>query len=176
VFFALTMAIAIWSAGIALSATATAASTSEIFQRISAIVWSTAYATMLHLILIITGKVKPLQKRSFTLLLYTPALLGLLAFAMPSNLNPRPYLLQQTAYGWINVAQHNLWDWFFYAYYLGYTLFGLWLLSGWERESQDQAEKKKARIIFVAIISALVLGTLTDVQLAYDHRRPQHIS
>ena len=74
VFFALTMAIAIWSAGMALSAAAATAAAGEVFRRISAAGWSTAYAILLHLILVITGKVKPLQKRSSMVLLYTPAL------------------------------------------------------------------------------------------------------
>lgn len=165
-FFALTAMIAIWSAGMALSTVATDAATSEIFRRISAIGWSTAYAILLHFILIITGKSAAfIKKWWFYPCLYLPSLFSLLAFAVPTGINPYPYNLHQTAYGWVNVPHHNVWDWVFYAYYIGYVLIGLFLLYRWGKRSSDNITKKKARIVIISIIAAIFLGTITDVVL-----------
>jgi len=165
-FFALTAAITIWSSGMALSVVANDTATGEAFRRIAAIGWGTAYAFLLHFILIITGKFPSLKKRWFYVCLYLPALFSLFAFAVPNTMNPFPYDLRQTAYGWINVAQHNLWDWFFYAYYIGFTLLGLLLLYRWGKNSSDPLTKKKSRIVSLSIITAIVLGTITDVLLS----------
>ncbi len=150
----------------ALSIVATDAATCEIYRRVSAIGWSTGYAILLHFILIITGKSSALNKWRLYVLLYVPALFFLFVFAVPNGINPNPYNLRQTAFGWINVAHNNLWDWLFYAYYIGFTLQGLFLLSRWRQNSLDDGTKKKARIISLSIITALVLGTITDVVIS----------
>lgn len=164
-FFALTAAITIWSTSMALSTTSTSSVTCEIFRRISAIGWCTTYAILLHFILIITNKSSS-KKLWFYLCLYLPALISLFAFAIPNKLNPTPYDLKQTKFGWINVARNNLWDWIFYTYYIGYTLIGLFLLYRWNRELSDPVTKKKSRIMSLSIIAALTLGTITDVILS----------
>ncbi|MFA5530817.1 MAG: EAL domain-containing protein [Thiohalomonadaceae bacterium] len=165
-FFVLTAAIVIWSSGMALSAAATDAATCEIFRRVSAIGWGTVYAILLHFILIITDKFTSIKKRWFYVFLYLPALFSLFAFAVPNGLNPFPYDMRQTEYGWINVAHNNVWDWVFYVYYIGFTLMGLFLLYQWGKKSSDDITKKKSRIMSLSIISALVLGTITDVILS----------
>ncbi len=114
-FFLITAAIAIWSSGMALSTVATDAATGETFRRIASIGWGTVYAILLHFIIIITGKSSSVRKWWFYICLYLPAFFSIFAFAVPNGRNPFPYDLQQTAYGWINVAQNNIWDWIFYA-------------------------------------------------------------
>ncbi len=135
VFFALTAAITIWSAGMAFSTIASDAETCEFFRRFSAIGWSTAYAFLLHFILIKTGKSLSLKKWWFYLCLYLPSFFSLLAFAVPNIINPNLYNLQRTAYGWINAAYNNIWDLIFYSYYIGFTLTGLFLLYKWGKKS-----------------------------------------
>ncbi|MGV8104029.1 MAG: EAL domain-containing protein [Mesotoga sp.] len=165
-FFALTAAIAIWSSGMAMSTTANDAATCEIFRRISAVGWSTVYAILLHFILIITGRAPSLRKWWFYLCLYLPAFFSVFAFAVPNPMNPFPYNLHQTAFGWTNTSQHNIWDWMFYAYYIGYALIGLLLLYRWGAKSSAPVTKKNSRIVRVSIIAALFLGTITDVVLS----------
>ena len=165
-FFALAATITIWSSGMALSTVANDAATCEVFRRFSAIGWSTAYAILLHFILIITDKSPKYKKWWFYLCLYLPASVSLFAFAVPSGMNPSPYNLHFTEYGWINAAQNNFWDWFFYAYFIGYVFFGLLLLYRWGNQSSDNIIKKKSRIIIISIFSALILGTITDVVLS----------
>ena len=165
-FFALTAAIVIWSSGMAMSTTANDAATCEIFRRISAVGWSTVYAILLHFILIITGRAPSLRKWWFYLCLYLPAFFSVFAFAVPNPMNPFPYNLHQTAFGWTNTSQHNIWDWMFYAYYIGYALIGLLLLYRWGAKSAAPVTKKNSRIVRVSIIAALFLGTITDVVLS----------
>ena len=166
VFFALTAAITIWSSGMSLSTIASDAATSEIWRRFSAIGWGTVYAILLHFILTITGKAISIKKWWYYLYLYLPAFFSLFAFAVPNGLNPYPYNLYQTNYGWINIAQNNIWDWIFYAYYIGFTLTGLLILYRWSKKSTDNIIKRKSRIILLSIITALILGTITDVILS----------
>jgi len=165
-FFAITVAIAIWSSGMALSTLAPDAAMCENFRRFSAIGWGTFYAILLHFIMIITGKSSSIKKWWFYLCLYLPAFLSLFAFAIPNAFNPNPYNLHQTDYGWTNVAQHNIWDWIFYAYYIGFLLIGLLLLYRSMKESSDKITRKQAGTILLSLIFALVLGTITDVVLS----------
>ncbi|NLL52432.1 MAG: EAL domain-containing protein [Peptococcaceae bacterium] len=165
-FFALTVAITIWSSGMALSTIAPDAATGEIWRRFSAIGWGATYAILLHFVLIITDKPYPYRKWWFYGCLYLPALIMLFAFVIPNRMNPYPYLLHYTNYGWINVAQNNVWDWIFYLYYIGFTVLGLVFLYQWGKKSSDESIKKKSRLICLAIIIALILGTLTDVVLS----------
>ena len=76
------------------------------------------------------------------------------------------YQLHPTKYGWVNVAENNIWDWFFYAYYIGYTATGLLLLWRWGKKAADPNIKKQSRTIFLAIIAALILASFTDVLLS----------
>jgi len=166
VFFALTMAIAIWSSGMGMSTILDDASTSEIFRRFSAIGWSTAYSIFLHFVIIITDKAELFKKRWFFLWLYLPSLFSIFAFTVPNRLNPNPYNLHRTDYGWINAAANNIWDCLFYVYYISFTLIGLLLLYRWGKNSSDNTVKKKSRFLCTSIFSALVLGTFTDVFLS----------
>ncbi len=165
-FFALSAAIAIWSSGMALSAVASEAVAAETWRRVSAIGWGASYAILLHFIFIITGKISQLKMRGLILYLYLPALVTVFTFSVPNIINPFPYQLYRTEYGWLNIAEHNIWDWFFYAYYIGYTVAGLFLLYKWGRKAADESVKKQSRIICAAIFSGLILGTFTDVILS----------
>lgn len=165
-FFLLVTTITIWSSGMALATVASDAVSCEIFRRVSAIGWSTVYAILLHFILVITGKSSSFKKWWFYGCLYLPAIISLFAFAVPNTINPNPYDLHQTKWGWVNVPQNNVWDWFFYAYYIGYILIGLFLLYQWGKKTTDKSTKKESQILFNSIIAALVIGTITDVVLS----------
>lgn len=166
VFFAMIIAVNFWSAGLALAILAPNVEICEIWRRFSAIGWGTFYAIFLHFILIITGRMKFSKKWWFYLLLYAPALITVFAFAVPNHINPLPYQLHQTEYGWVNVAENNIWDWLFYAYYISYTIMGLLFVLIWGKKSSDDSIKRQSRIISLAILCGLVLASLTDVVLS----------
>lgn len=162
-YFALTISITIWSAGMAFSTIAPNELICEIWRRLSAVGWGTTYAILLHFVLILSSNADLLKKHLKYFLLYLPALLSLFAFSIPNGLNPSPYQLEQIRFGWVNVAQHNYWDLLFYAYYISYVLMSLLLLLRWGKKSTDKNIKKQSHIISLSIVSALIIGTLTDV-------------
>ena len=164
-FFAITVAIAIWSSGMALSTIASDAAIAEIYRRFSAIGWSVFYAILLHFILIITGKYSLLKKWWLYLCLYSPLFLSLFAFAIPNGLNPNPYILQQTEYGWINIAQHNVWNWIIYFYSISFLLIGLFFLYRWWKESSVNTTKKQAIIIFWSLVVSMSFVMIIDIVL-----------
>ncbi|MGD9678972.1 MAG: EAL domain-containing protein [Vulcanibacillus sp.] len=166
IFFALIIAITLWSSGLALATIAPNVATCEIWRRFSAIGWGAAYAILLHFILIITGRTTKLKKWWSYLILYIPAIITIFSFAVPNNINPTPYQLYLTEYGWVNVSENNIWDIFFYVYYISYTVMVLILVYQWGRKSSDSTIKKQSRTIFASIIAALIVGSLTDVILS----------
>jgi len=165
-FFALIASVVVWSAGLALATPASDAETSEIWRRVSALGWGTFYGIVLHFILIITGRRKLLNKWWFYILLYFPAAIIILAFAVPSGINPMPYQLHRTEFGWSNIAVNNIWDFIFYIYYISYIITSLVLVLRWGQKSSDKNIKTQSRIIFFSFVSALVLATITDVLMS----------
>lgn len=155
IFFAFTIAVAIWSFGAGLSSVASDSATGESFLRVSALGWSTAYAIFLHFILKLTGETASTKKRLPLLCLYLPALFFAAVFTIPVSSLPL-YQLVYTKFGWINVYQNSLTR-IFYVYCIGYTLAGLILLLRWRKKT----ESAKKRAIFSAVLATLVLGIIT---------------
>lgn len=135
------VALTIWSFGMSMSNVAPDAATCETFRRIASIGWGTIYAILLHFILVITGKPALYKKWWCYVCLYLPALFCLFAFTVPNGINHAPYDLYQTEYGWVNVPINNMWDWIFYAYYIGFTVIGLLLLYRWGKNSSNTITK-----------------------------------
>ena len=164
-FFTLIVAINIWSIGLAFGMIAPDITSSLFWRRFASFGWGTAYAIILHFILIVTGHDASLKKWWTQFLLYFPAVICILAFGIPSGLNRNPYNLHQTQFGWVNIAENNFWDFFFYAYYIGYTAFGLVLLLRWGKKSSDNNVKIQSRFIFWSFLITLTLASFTDVFL-----------
>lgn len=165
-FFAAIMSVVIWSAGLALATSADNAETCEIWRRVSALGWGAFYSIVLHFILIITGRIKRFNKWWFYFILYLPAAVTILSFAVPSGINPMPYQLHRTEFGWSNIAANNIWDFIFYLYYIGYSITVVVLVLRWGQKSSDKSIKTQSRIIFFSFVSALVLASITDVLLS----------
>ncbi len=164
-FFALIVAVNIWSLGLAFALIAPDIISCLFWRRFASFGWGTAYAIILHFILIITGHDASLKKWWSRSLLYLPAAICILAFGVPSGLNRTPYNLHQTQFGWVNIAENNFWDYFLYAYYIGYTAFGLVMLLRWGKKSSDNNVKMQSRYIFWSFLFTLTLASLTDVLL-----------
>lgn len=164
-FFAMIIAINFWSLGLALATSSTDVAACEFWRRFSAIGWGSAYAIILHFIMIITGVIKSRKKWWFYFLLYLPAAISILAFAIPSNINPKPYQLERTQLGWVNVAGNSIWDLIFYAYYIGYSITILILLLRWGKKSSEINIKKQSRIIFLSFVFTFIIASFTDVLL-----------
>ncbi len=165
-YFVLTVAVSIWSVGFAFATSAASIEVCELWRRVSAIGWGSIYGIILHFILIITGKKALLKKWWLYIFLYLPAAVTILAFAVPSGINQTPYQLFYTEFGWANTAVNNIWDWIFYIYYAGYMALGLSLLFLRGKKTTDKNIKKQSYIVFISFVTALVLGSITDIVLS----------
>jgi len=165
-FFALVVSVSIWSIGLGFATVAPNVETCEFWRRFAAFGWGIAFAIILHFILIITDNDSWVNKWWTRFLLYSPAIICVLAFGAPIPLNSNPYNLQRTQFGWTNVPEHNTWDLFFYAYYLSYTIVGLVLLYKWGRKATDKKTKKLKRLIFISFIATLILSSITDLLIS----------
>jgi len=164
-FFVMIISINLWSVGLALANIAPDAATCEIWRRFSAVGWGTVYSIILHFFLILTERRTLLKKWWLYIILYLPAAVTIVAFAVPSGLNPAPYQLSRTEFGWVNVSSFNVWDWFFYTYYIGYLLIGLILVFRWGQKSPEDKIKKQSRAIILSFMAALIIASITDVLL-----------
>ncbi len=167
-FFVMVLSVNIWSAGLAFANIAPDEATCESWRRFSAVGWGTAYSIFLHFILIISGYNKLLKKWWFYSLLYLPAAITVFAFSVPFGINPNPYNLVRTEFGWTNIAsisEYNIWDWIFFFYYIGYVLTALVIVFLWNIKAQEYRVKMQSRIIFISFAVTLVLGSSTDVLL-----------
>ena len=168
-FFALILSLNFWSLGLAFANIAADAATCEIWRRYSSLGWGTVYSIILHFAMLITGKTALLKKPWFPVLLYLPAVLTVLAYGIPSGLNPEPYHLIQTEFGWINlskVVEYNLWDWIFFVYYISYTIAALVLVFRWGRQASEYNVKMQARALLLSLSVAFVLASATDILLS----------
>lgn len=165
IFFALIVAVNAWSLGLAFGMNAPDIISCLFWRRFASFGWGTAYAIILHFILIVTDHEASLKKWWSRFLLYLPAAVCILAFGIPSGLNRNPYNLQHTQFGWVNIAQNNFWDYFFYVYYIGYITFGLVMLLRWGKKSSDNNVKMQSRYIFWSFLATLALASFTDVLL-----------
>lgn len=162
--FLSSIALCFWSFGFVMSNSAETMEIGLFWRRFSAVGWTTAYAILLHLLLILTGK-DNLFNRKHYILMYLPAIIFLYIYALSSRISIGQYNIVEGLHGWVNISVNNIWDILFYVYYIGYVIIGLLILSNWRKKSKDKAQKIQANIMLVSIIAIGVLGTLTDVIL-----------
>ena len=162
IFLALTTAMFIWSFGFAMAISAADISACLFWRRFAAIGWGTFFSILLQFVVSLTGRNHLLDRWWKYVLLYLPAAVCLSVFTYIPGLNPQQFNLVQTPSGWINVPIKNCWDWFYIAYYLGYTLTGIYFLWKWGRTDSSRNVRKQSNIIILAILAALVLGAFTE--------------
>jgi diguanylate cyclase (GGDEF)-like protein len=171
-FLAVCSALCLWSFGFSI---ANSASTPEIclfWRRVSALGWTSIYSLLLHFLLVLTGRESVLKRGWVCPLLYFPAFINLYIFSLSDKMAGIQYNLVKMAYGWINVAVNNGWDLFFYLYYAGYVLACLGLVGLWKRNSAAENSRRQATLIFISLLAALLLGSLTDVILSSNLTNP----
>ncbi len=162
-FFAVSIALMVWALGLGLALSSPAEEISLLWRRIAAIGWGSFFSLLLHFALLLTGKQALLNKWWANLVLYLPVAVNLAAFAVPTGLNPMPYDMLYTDMGWVNVAQNNAWDIWYMIYYVAYTAVSLVLVWRWGAKAADKKIKSQSRVILATFITALILGTLTDM-------------
>ena len=174
-FFALASALFIWSFGFAMAISAADISSCLFWRRFAAIGWGVFFSILLHFIISLTDRDSLLDRWWKYILLYLPAAVCLSVFTYIPGLNPQQFNLVKTPMGWVNISIKNYWDWFFIAYYLGYTSTGIYLVRKWGKSENSRNVKKQANIIIRCFLSALVLGVFTEsiVNNVFSIRIPQ---
>ncbi len=169
--FICSIAMGFWAYGFVMANSAQDLETCLFWRRFSAIGWTSSFALLLHVIIILTGRDKNIKKR-FYFLLYLPSGICLYIFSISNKYAQIQYNLVRGSNGWTNIAINNTWDFFFYAYYASFVLASILLLYRWRKESKDKLVKNQATITMYSIIIMGVLGTATDVILNFLLENP----
>lgn len=175
IFFALTVALFIWSFGFAMAISAPDISVCLFWRRFAAIGWGVFFSILLHFMISLAGRASLLNKWWKYVLLYLPAAVCILVFTYVPGLNPHQYSLVHTAMGWVNVSIKNCWDWFFILYYLSYPLIGIFLVWRWGKTESSRNIKRQSSIIIRVFIITLILGAFTEsfVNNVFSTKIPQ---
>ncbi|HBR02737.1 MAG TPA: bifunctional diguanylate cyclase/phosphodiesterase [Ruminiclostridium sp.] len=171
-FLIVCCSLCLWSFGFSIANSAANMETCLFWRRISAIGWASIYSLLLHFLLLLTSEKCTLKRWRFCLLLYLPAVINMYVFSISKEMTAIQYNLVKMDYGWVNIAVNNGWDLFFYIYYAGYVLACLAIVWRWKRKSSDESARKQANLIFISILAALLLGSLTDVVLSSSLTSP----
>lgn len=158
------IAMCFWAYGFLMANSAPDAETCLLWRRFSAIGWTTTFASLLHVIIILTGRDKNVKKL-WQILLYLPAAINLYVFSLSDRFAVKEYELVCGKYGWVNLSVNTAWDWFFYVYYISYIIIALCILFKWKKETEDKAKKNQASVIIYSIILMGVLGSISDLVL-----------
>ncbi len=166
IFLAVSISLCLWSFGFSVANSAADMEMCLFWRRISAVGWTSVYSLLLHFLLLLTSEKCSGRHRSFCLLLHLPAVISMYVFSISGWMARSQYNLVKMDYGWINIAAHNGWDFFFYSYYGGYALACLAVLWYRKRTASADSVRRQAGLIFTSLLAALLLGSLTDVVLS----------
>ncbi|GAB1476899.1 hypothetical protein MASR2M70_17350 [Bacillota bacterium] len=130
---------------------------------------------LLHFTLLLTEKKELLKKWWLYLLLYLPGLLMILNFSVNPVKGPLEDYFAYTIFGWVPISYNDFWDYFFYVYYIGYTVINLSVVLVTRRASRNKNRRTQLAVLAACYIAAFTLGTLSDiVLLLFDVLIPQH--
>ncbi len=127
--------------------------------RIGALGWAGFSGFFLWFALAFTGKKNILKKKWLYVLL-----LGIPVLFMFINWNHLlfPDFIKKY-YGWKSQHSHSIWIYLFYVNYLTFMGTGLFLIINSRRKTKNSIHKKQAAVIFTTTMTALVIGSFTDV-------------
>ena len=163
-FFFLLFSLAIWSLSFALISSAPTIEEAFFWRRVSTWGWGITYSILLHLVLLLSENGEWIKKRWFVFLIYLPALINVLVFSLIEPLVRANTILVQSPFGWSTVGVNSIYDKFFNIYYISFTALSLGIILRWQL--RISAKRKKGAMLFlVSVLSALVLGTISDIIL-----------
>ena len=162
VFAVLPACFAVWSFGLIFIYNPNIPKdTAILFGNITSIGWTNFPIFFLWFALIFTEKKKILKTKIIYPLIFI--LPFLLIYKQWTGFLRVDYIKQP--WGWRGVWSGSIWAYLFYLYYLSFMATGLYLILNFGRKTEEPLKKKQAKVIFVAGLVSLVLGTLTDVIL-----------
>lgn len=170
-------ALLIWSLGLAITATAANEDIAFIGHLLAPMGWGPMSGLLLHFTLLLTGRDLLLKKWWIYPVLYFPGLLMIYAFTILPALGLNTDSLMYTVYGWVPVVRNDGWDYFFFIYYLGYTVVNIMVLMHTRMKSRDRNVQAQVTVIASSYIIAYLFGTISDVVLEqWDIMIPQFAS
>lgn len=162
-FLLIALALAFWSFGFAMANSQSTMATALFWRRFSAIGWTFIISFTLHFFLILCDR----KERDFFIkhyyLIYIPSFINLFVFALSDKFAYMQYNLVQIDSGWTNIAVNNIYDYFYYFHYLLYLALSVLIVANWIRNLKDIKKARQAKLIFVAILFAGILGSVIDL-------------
>lgn len=162
-FFALCMALFIWSFGSSIAISAPDLETCQFWRRISAIGWGVMYSILLHFFFILTGRTNILAKAWIYPLIYLPAAVSVYIFLASPDMVLASSNYVQTPLGWLIYSKAYYWDWFLNIYYAGSVMVSTLLVWQWGQKAKTAIVQRHARLILLSIFIVLFIGTLSDI-------------
>ena len=162
-FAAMCILMGIWSFAFGVSVSATTLDVAIFWRRIAVIGFGSVYSVLLHMSLILTKKTKRIKGKWLAILLYGPALVNIFLYAMPWSLISYSYVLGMTKFGWMNITEFHLMDWYFYIYYLSFSIAAVIQLMSWYRTCETKAGKRQALIVLVTTTTGVFIASITDI-------------
>ncbi len=177
-FFALVLAVFIWSLSYGISNSAIDLETALLWRKIGSIGRMSFFSIILHFMLLLTNTNEELDKQWLIIPLYIPTLLLIYIFAFSKSFTPLQYNLIKFDHGWFNKLPNNIWNTLYYFYFVSYVLASLLVVLRWKRKIKSKAVTKQANLIFKTIALALILGGLFDFipSVAFSKAIPQTTS
>ena len=135
--------------------------TAMLFTNIGSFGWISFSSFFLLFMLSFTGKEKLLTKKWLYLLVFGIPLV--LIYKQWTHFMYIDFI--KDYYGWRAIFSKLTWPYLFFLYYLSFMGIGLYLNIHFLRNTQNPILKKQAKIIFVTILTALIIGSINDMIL-----------
>ncbi|MEA4840745.1 MAG: PAS domain S-box protein [Bacteroidales bacterium] len=136
-----------------------------LLQNISSIGW-TGFACLFVCFALIFSKREKLLKNKWFLILNFILPLILIYKQWTIGIASSPVL---GAHGWEFAWKETFWTYLFYAYYISYTLLGIYIIYRHGIQTKKIIEKRQSKIMVATVIISLIAGTITDVVLPLFH-------
>ncbi|MGD9007349.1 MAG: ATP-binding protein [Desulfobacteraceae bacterium] len=133
----------------------------RLWLQLGAVGWIGLPVTILRFALVFTGCESHLNKAWFQALTIGPFMVLLTAQWQWLIIDD----LQRFPYGWAHSFANSIWSTFFYAYYLIFIGWTLYLLARYARASRRRVFQSLASMLFYVISACLIIGFATDVIL-----------
>jgi diguanylate cyclase (GGDEF)-like protein len=162
-FFLVVSCLGIWTLGLSFAALSPDPESALFWRRFAALGWGPFYSMLLHYIALLTGNARPLRRPAIMAALYLPAAVITVAYAFVGRVARQEFILEESIFGWQNLALESLWNTLFNSYYLAAVVISLGLIVRWGY--RNRARRKLSIYILSTFAAALIIGTLTDTAL-----------
>ena len=157
------LCFAIWALGVAFECGAHDKESVWFWWRLGALGWAAFPAVYLHMFLLFTRKGRDTTGSRWLLLIYAPAVLFLVLAFVPGTI-ASDYVSGR--FGWYQLsATGSPWFWGYVAYYTSFVTASMIVVNRWASRERTRRSRELAFVITVAVLTAVSLGTITDIIL-----------